>query len=116
MTWLLGTWKSFIYALSGLRTVAREERNFKIEIFAGLAALIVGWYFNVSIVVWAFVVIVIGLVMSAEIVNTVVEDLCDKVQPNIDPDIKKIKDMMAAYVLVVVCVAAVIGLIIFLKM
>gem|GEM_PF-3597908 len=112
MSWIRGTWKSFLYALNGLRTVAHEERNFKIEILSAIAVVFFGWYCGLTLIGWVCVIIVIGFVMSAEIVNTVVEDLCNKIEPNIDPDIKKIKDMMAAYVFVVVCVAAIVGVLI----
>ena len=46
--------------------------------------------------------------------NTVVEDLCDIVEPNQNPLIGKVKDMMAGYVLVSSVVSVIVGLFIFL--
>ena len=42
------------------------------------------------------------MVLSAEILNTAVEDLCNKIEPNQDNAIGKIKDVVAAFVLVAV--------------
>ncbi len=54
------------------------------------------------------------MVFAAETVNTAIEKLCDKLQPQQDPAIKTIKDLAAASVLFVVIGAISAGLIIFL--
>ena len=62
---------------------------------------------------WMIVVGCIGAVLSAEMLNTAIEDLCNKVEPNTDPVIGKIKDMMGGFVLIVCTSSAVIGLLVF---
>lgn len=102
-------YRSFSYAWSGLLTVWREERNFRIETFAAALALGSSFLLGFSILETAMVVIAIVLVLSAEIINTAVEDLCNKVEPAEDPHIGKIKDMMAAFVCVSVIGAVALG-------
>lgn len=48
-----------------------------------------------------------------EIVNTAIEDICNKIEPNQNPVIGKIKDTMAGYVLVSSVAALIAGIILF---
>jgi diacylglycerol kinase len=91
--------KSFSFAANGMRTVLREERNFRIQIFLALAAFVGALYFRFSYTELVIILIAGTFVLAGEIVNTAIEDLCDKVEPHHDPQIGKIKDTMAAYVL-----------------
>jgi len=112
---IIKIWKSFIYALKGLKTVWLEERNFKIETLAVLFVTFCIFYFNFSNIESAFCILAMVLVISAEIVNTTVEDLCDKIQPEFDSAIGKIKDMMAAYVLICVTGVLLLGILVFIN-
>ncbi len=105
--------KSFADAFRGLKTVWKEERNFRIDVLAALAVLFCIFYFNFSFIESALVILAVVIVLSAEIVNTALEDLCDKVEPGQDKLIGKIKDIMAAYVLVSALGAAFIGALVF---
>jgi diacylglycerol kinase len=107
------TLKSFHDSLKGLKSVLKEERNFKIEILAAAVVLLVVLYFHFQIYEMIPILICIFLVLSAEIINTVVEDVCDKIEPQHDRIIGKIKDMMAAYVLVTVLGSVVVGVLVF---
>ncbi len=92
--------KSFVYAINGLKTVWKEERNFRLEAAAALLVAVLAYYFNFSYIESALVILAIILVLGAEIINTAVEDLCNKIEPNEDSAIGKIKDTMAAFTLV----------------
>ncbi|MEK7581793.1 MAG: diacylglycerol kinase family protein [Patescibacteria group bacterium] len=106
-------YKSFLCALRGLKTVWNEELNFRIEIIVAVLVLISIFYFKFSYIESALSILVIVLVLGAEIVNTVIEDLCNKVEPRQDLSIAKIKDMMASFVLIVVIGAVILGIIVF---
>lgn len=93
-------YRAFTYAASGLRAVWKEERNFRIQVAVGILVCAGMAYFGFSAIESAICFVAIALVLCGEIVNTALEDLCDKVEPNRDPAIGKIKDMMAAYALV----------------
>jgi diacylglycerol kinase len=107
--------KSGRHAMDGLRAVFSEERNFKIEIVLGILVFLIAFAFRFTPYEIIAVVMAIIIVLAAEIVNTAVEDLCDKVESSQNPTIGKIKDMMAGYVLVSCGGAALIGLLVFLS-
>ena len=58
--------------------------------------------------------ILIGLVIAFELINTVVEVIVDMVEPRYNPLAKVAKDTAAGAVLVMAVISAVVGLIIFL--
>ncbi|HBB44488.1 MAG: diacylglycerol kinase [Parcubacteria group bacterium GW2011_GWA1_44_13] len=105
--------KSFGWAINGLRTVWHEEVNFRIEVAIALAVVGGGTYLQFTKLEWAFIIVSICAVLSAEIVNTAVEDLCNKIEPNTDPIIGKIKDMMGGVVLLVCATSVIIGVMVF---
>lgn len=104
---------SFVYACQGLRTTWLEERNFRIEVFctAVLAFFII--YFKFTLVESALCVLAMTLVLSAEVINTAIEDLCNFVEPEHNPVIGKIKDTTGAFVFITVLGASIIGILVF---
>jgi diacylglycerol kinase len=110
-----GIINSFWHALNGIKTVFQEERNFKIEIVAGVLVLFTAFLFKFTYTELLFYVIAIILVLISEILNTAIEDLCDKVEPQHDKVIGKIKDIMAGFTLVSSIGAFAIGVIVFLN-
>ncbi|HEU5114891.1 MAG TPA: diacylglycerol kinase family protein [Candidatus Paceibacterota bacterium] len=105
--------KSFGWAIHGLKTVWKEERNFRIDVAVGALVLILAFFRNFAPGQWVFLVLIIALVLMGEIVNTAVEDICNKIQPEQDPIIGKIKDIMAGYVLISALAAVVAGIMLF---
>ena len=95
--------------MNGLRNVWREEVNFRIEVAIATAVIGGGIYLSFTKLEWAFIIISICAVLATEIVNTAIEDLCNKIEPNTDSIVGKIKDMMAGVVLLVCTTSAVIG-------
>ena len=93
------TLKSFKYAINGLKTVWREEVNFRLESFAGLAVILSIFLFQLSLLESALLIFAVTLVLVSEIINTIVEDLCNKIEPDTDLDIGNIKDLSASFVL-----------------
>ncbi|MBA3733561.1 diacylglycerol kinase [Patescibacteria group bacterium] len=104
---------SFWYALKGLRIVFEEERNFKIEVFAGIILSIIIVYYRFTYIESALCVISMSGILMAEIINTAIEDLCNKVQPQFDPVIAKIKDVSGSFVMVSVFGSIIVGIIVF---
>ena len=103
----------FRYALKGLQIAWTEERNFRIELALATLALALSFFLDISTTEWLIVLVLIGLVLSAEMLNTSLEEFCDMVKGDPDPHIAKIKDLAAAGVLVASSTALVAGLIIF---
>lgn len=105
--------KSFEWASHGIHTVWKEETNFRIEFYIGVAVVALAWYVGFSTIEWAAIFLCIGVVLASEMVNTAVEDLCDRIEPSHDPIIGKIKDVMGGFVLVVSLTSATVGILIF---
>jgi undecaprenol kinase len=106
--------KSFGYAFKGLLKTFHEEQNLQIQTAACLLILILGFYFSLDRVEWALIILVMGLVLVAEIMNSAIERVTDVLKPRINSYVKEIKDIMAAAVLLSSLMAIIIGLIIFL--
>ena len=106
--------KSFTFAFEGIRVLWKEEHNIRIHIIAAFLALIAGLFFQIQVYEWIAVILVIAFIIVTEIINTSIEHLADVVSPGIDNQIKKIKDIAAAAVLIAAISAVVVGVIIFL--
>lgn len=104
---------SFVFAWHGLVTVWKEELNFRIEVFISFFVIFYLVWFKFSFSESVACIIGITLVLISEIINTAVEDLCNKVEPNHDVFIGKIKDTMGAFVLISVLGALAIGVLVF---
>ncbi len=105
--------KSIGYAWKGLKYVFVHEQNFRIQVIIGVCVAIVTWYFPLSTIE---TVLIIGLILGVfilEIFNSVVEKFVDIVKPRLTYQVKLVKDMMAAAVLILSLGAAIIGTIIF---
>ena len=101
------------YALKGIEIAWREEFSFKVQLVFAVSAPVLGWYLGISTTEFLFVIFMVGFVLTAEIFNTALEELCDKFQPEHDPHIGKIKDLAAAAVLVSSITALIVGFIIY---
>lgn len=106
--------KSFGFAFNGLRILFHEEHNSRIHFFASVLVVIAALLFKLNTYEWFAIIFSIGLVVTAEIINTAVENIADFLTTEQNNHIKKIKDLAAAAVLVSALTALTIGLIIFL--
>ncbi|WP_343636673.1 diacylglycerol kinase family protein [Fluviicola sp.] len=106
--------KSFQYAYAGLKTLFAEEHNARIHLVAAVLAIVLGFVLNISFNEWMALVIVAGLVFICELFNTSLEALADFVSPERHPQIKKVKDLAAAAVLISAVLALITGILIFL--
>ena len=104
---------SFFYAFQGVASGLKSERNMVIH-FAMIAAVVVfGAMLDISQSEWIACVILFGVVIMAELMNTAVETVVDIVCPRYDPRAKLAKDTAAGAVLLAAVAAAIVGLIIF---
>ncbi|MBI4435460.1 diacylglycerol kinase family protein [Candidatus Uhrbacteria bacterium] len=105
--------KSIAHAIRGVRVVFGSEQNFRIQVYAAVLVVASGVLFSVRIYEWILLVLLIGSVLTLELVNSVFERIVDSFKPRIHPIVKDVKDIMAAAVLIVSVIAAVVGIIIF---
>ena len=104
---------SFGYALRGLWTLLATQANARVHVGASVLVIVAGFWFGLTRLEWCAIVAAIGLVCTAEGLNTAFEFLTDLVSPEHHPLAEKAKDVAAGAVLVASIAAAVIGAIIF---
>ena len=104
---------SFKYAISGIKLAFKEERNMKIHFLAMTLVIILGIILKITNLEWIICIILFGLVISAELLNTAIETLTNVVMPEKNEKAKITKDVAAGAVLVMAIVSAIIGIIIF---
>lgn len=92
--------KSFKHAFEGLFHALINEPNFRVQVVIVSLAVYFGKKFEISNTEWSILTISLGLLLTAEIVNTVVEELMDHFVKEQDPIVKIIKDLSAGFVLV----------------
>lgn len=105
--------KSFGFAVKGIKQSFITELNFKIHLLIAAFVVVAGWGFDISTLEWLALVICIGSVLTAELMNTAIEALVNLVSPEFNPKAGLVKDIAAAAVLVVAVMSLVVGLIIF---
>jgi len=109
-------YRSFGFAARGL-WVARTGRNLRIHLIAAAAVLFLVVAYGLTGSQLGLVIVSVTAVISAELMNTAIERLCDFVAElhgiGTDPRIRDIKDLAAGAVLLVAIGAAVNGMIIF---
>lgn len=103
---------SFKHALDGVAHVLANERNARIHLMVTVLVIIMAIWLHLELTKWALLLIAIGLVFTAEMLNTVAELLVDMVIQHEHPIAKTAKDVAAGAVLLMAAVAAAIGFIV----
>jgi Diacylglycerol kinase len=105
---------SLEFALAGITTAFKEERNLKFHFLAGILVLLAGLIFRVSKIDWFFLLLSIFMMISAELVNSAIENVVDLASDyHFSMLAKKAKDMAAGAVLVISIFAIIVGLMVF---
>jgi diacylglycerol kinase (ATP) len=105
--------KSFQYAFSGLTSFFSTQHNAIIHLIMTLVAFSAAVLYNVTKAEAIGIALAIGFVWTAELFNTAIESLSDLVSKDHHPEIKFIKDVSAAAVLLSAIAAVITGAIIF---
>ncbi len=104
---------SFKYAIEGIWTSFKTERNMKIHIFIMILVIIAGIILKIDKLEWIICITLFAIVIAGELFNTSIETIVDMVMPEKNEKAKIAKDVSAGAVLVVAIGAAIIGLVIF---
>ena len=104
---------SFKYAFEGIKSSLRTERNMKIHFSMMILVIVAGILLDISTYEWMICIILFGMVIGGELVNTAIEEVTDLVTTEINPKAKLAKDIAAGAVLIMAITSAIIGLIIF---
>lgn len=87
------------FAVHGLAATLAES-SFRTQLVGAALVLLALLWFRPAPLWWALAALAVTLVLSAELANTALERLADRLHPEIHPEIKVAKDCMAAAVLV----------------
>lgn len=105
---------SLEFAVTGLLTAFKEERNMRKHLVSAILVVIAGLIFQVSKVEWLFLCLSIALVIAFEIVNSAIENVVDLASGyHFSMLAKNAKDMAAGAVLFVSGFALLTGMMIF---
>lgn len=108
-----GRLKSLRFAFRGMLMLIRSEHSIMVQVVIGMLVSILGFIVGISTTEWMLQTMCIGMVLSAEGLNSAVEKLCDFVNPDYDSKIGRIKDISAGGVGFAAVVAVVVGIIIY---
>ena len=105
--------KSFQYSFHGLK-IHSQQHNFMGMLISALFVILLGFILNISYFEWLILVLIMGLVLSLEALNTSLEKTLDYLEPRFSDKIRILKDLMAGGVAIVIFTSIIIGLMIFL--
>ncbi len=105
---------AFSYAFAGILFALKTERNIRIHFLIAAIVVLFAFIFSVSALEWMLLLIVIGVTISLELVNTAIESIVDLITEEHHPLAKAAKDIAAGAVLVSCIMSVIVGLIIFL--
>lgn len=105
---------SFSHAYDGIKAAIVQEKNMHIHLLMATLVIFAGAFFEISYTEWLICILLIGLVISFELINTAIESVVDMITTEENKYAKAAKDTAAGAVLVIATISAIIGTIIFL--
>lgn len=113
INWIKTRLDSFRFALRGVRLLLRSETHARIHLLATILVVALGATFSLSSAEWGLIVLVTGLVWTAEAFNTAIERVVDLASPERHELAEKAKDLAAGGVLLAAVTAVMVGLLLF---
>jgi diacylglycerol kinase len=104
--------ESFRCAFQGVIFALRTERNMALHFLAAVLTLLVAALLRVTSLELACLTLTIAFVLVCELVNTALEILCDIVCCDLEPRIRRVKDVAAGAVLVSAISAVIVGILV----
>lgn len=108
-----GRIKSIGFAVKGAFKLVSTEHSIMVQFSIMLLMILAGFYFHISRIEWMLQVLVFGLVLGIEGVNTAVEKIADFIHPEFHDRIGFIKDIAAGAVLFAATSALTVGALIY---
>ena len=105
---------AFKCAWDGVAYAVCSQRNMRIHLAVAAVAAALGFALRIDGPSWAAVLVCIGSVIAAELVNTAVESVVDLVSPEYHELARRAKDCAAGAVLVLSLAAVAVALVVYL--
>jgi len=112
-TLFTGRLKSMVFALKGAFKLITTEHSVMIQSSLAVLMTFAGFYFGINRYEWMMQILVFGLVLGIEGLNTAVEKIADFIHPDYHERIGFIKDIAAGAVFFSAITAIVISCIIY---
>ncbi|MBL9178682.1 MAG: diacylglycerol kinase family protein [Verrucomicrobiaceae bacterium] len=112
--WLSAVLRSFGPALAGVFLALRTQRNLRVHAAASALVIILGAWLGMEAWEWCAVLLAAGMVWTAELLNTAIETLADRVSREREEAVRRVKDIAAGAVLMAALFAAAVGAVVFL--
>ena len=112
-TLFTGRLKSMGFALKGAVKLVTTEHSVMVHSSLAILLIIAGFYFGITRIEWMFQILVFGLVLAVEGLNTAVEKIADFIHPEYHERIGFIKDIAAGAVFFAAMTAIAVGCIIY---
>ena len=104
---------SFYHALQGIWNSVIREAHLRFHIMIAVLISIFAYFYGISRVEWAVLILTIASVISAELFNTAIEQAVNTATEEIKPSAKLAKDAAAGAVLVLAVFSIFVGICLF---
>lgn len=108
-----GRIKSFRYTFRGAFLLIKTEHSIMVQATICTGFVLIGFWIGISRVEWIMQLFAIGLILTAESLNTAIEKLCDFVHPDYHEKIGFIKDISSGAMTFAVVASLLISLLIY---
>lgn len=96
-------------AFNGFIITSKEEKNFKIEGVLAIGSILLALYMRFEVLEMCILLLSWGVMLGAEMINTAIEETWDKLSPERDSAVGRIKDISAGAVFLIgFCVSAIV--------
>ena len=112
-SFLVNRIQSIKYACKGAWLLIQREASIKVQVCIGIIITAIGFLCDLSPTEWILQTLTIGLIISIESINTVIEEIADFIHPEYHPKIGLIKDLAAGAVFIFAVIAIIVGCIIY---
>ena len=101
------------YSLNGIKVYIQDGKSFIIYTFCALLEIICGFIFKVNGLEWILIISMLGIILSVEVLNTAIENVCDALTKEYNPYIKAAKDCGSGATFIMFIVMCFLNIIIF---
>ena len=105
--------RALVHAIQGIGLGLRQERHLRFHAIAAAGVVGLAVWLPLQLWEWIILLLCIGMVFAAELINGALERVADVAHPATHPLIKAAKDMSAGAVLVLAVISLVVGVLIF---